>query len=975
MNQPFSERIYQVYPRSFHEARRNGGGAPWLGIGNLRGITEKIPYIKGLHMDAVWISPFFRTPNGKASDGGYAISNYREIDPVFGTEEDFKALLEAAHQSGPGERRLKVYIDFVPCHTSDEHVWFQASRDPNHPDHEKYKDYYVWHPGVKGDDGLMYPPNNWRNCFDNGSAWEWDDKRQAFYLRHFSRHQPALNLGLTKVQDAVLAEMEFWLKMGIDGMRLDALPFAAVHAASGEADPYLGKNNPETGPSWNQQYFQHSICQPGVVLFTRRIAELFEKYGATSLAEAIAGKNGGGDSVAEAGQYIREGGLTTAYTDLGIGTFWWYPSADTVKEMITGMMKHSPDGRFTMNMSNHDFRRVASRVTEGMPQELHPIIIRQIMMLGLSLPGGYCMYQGEELGLYDARIGEDIPWNRIQDGVDARTRDGSRTPMVWDPSLPNAGFSEAAEAELYLPIAPSHLPRSVATQEAENRSMLRFTRAALAEWDHNPALKHGSLRLLDTSPPLVAFVRETDDQAVLCFFNMSGQELYVRPSDILDKATLKKCGITKTDQEVKLYAHGFERFGVREVAKDIATATKPQGTPVPEAPRDIMSVFGADVLLWDHFGESSRIPGFETSYGAGKTVISPETYNDLSHALTAETSSMGGSTAITLWTLKEILGNDAHVAMMTVLPGHECGQELKHRMEQGGMHLITPPWPAAIPAEGASSHVIRRSDGSYSVLTTRGRVYDAMKEALNRHGDHDLIERSIAQSDVVILPGALTQRFGQTFTDIFLHYRWRYKKEMVLTLPVHADITGEDKAIFRGLIASANVVVGSDREFARLYNLADTRPIPEQDIQTIIKTVQAEFRRHVLEENNMPLRKEQVAFIKRGPLPALLITADHVIEVPVVAHAEGAGVNPVGDGTASNAGFIAGYLKGLEHEQSAKLAMEMATAKRCQTTPEAHLTNPRATLADIQERIPLEVFDTTLVRSAAPEAPRRAVSC
>lgn len=277
--------IYQVYPRTFYDSDGDGHG-------DLRGVTEKLPYIKSLHADHIWLSPFYDSPDGPKGDGGYAVNDYRSVGAKFGKMEDFEELVEEARKQDIG-----VIIDYVICHTSDEHEWFAASRDPSHPDHEQYKDFYVWHNGHVGGDGNRYAPNNWQSVF-GGSAWSWDDKRNAFYLHHFAVSQPHLNLNREEVQDAQLENMEFWLKKGVSGIRVDALSFANY-------DPSL-RDNPvmdgRDGGRWDGQFFKYSICQDSTVDLAARIRDLLDGYsqgGRTklSLGEVLAGRDGGGNSV------------------------------------------------------------------------------------------------------------------------------------------------------------------------------------------------------------------------------------------------------------------------------------------------------------------------------------------------------------------------------------------------------------------------------------------------------------------------------------------------------------------------------------------------------------------------------------------------------------------------------------------------------------------------------------------------------
>jgi len=464
--------IYEIYPATFCDSNNPNKDPKYSGHGDLKGIISKLDYIKSFNVDAIWISPIFLSPEGAAGDGGYAITKYDKIDPRFGSMEDFEHLLKAAH-----DKDLRVFTDFVPCHTANNHEWFEKSRNPKDPEFEKYKDYYVWHEGYKENgklvlrDGHPVPPNNWMSVFkkpgtDNESmpAWEWDNTRKMFYLHHFNTSQPSLNLNNENVQHDILKEMDFWLNKGVDGLRIDALPFANYHkdffADYDKPNEYFAKAVEEakkagkkingrdltandiriknnsgkwSGPDhqWDAQDFDCSMCQPQTIEFIGKVRKLMDSHHPPKigLGEVVTGPWGGGGSMEQAAKYLDpKTGLHTAYTQELVQFYDHYPPADVLRDVIKKNVGLSPDGGFCNNLGNHDFPRFATRMTKNAPYDKHETIIRQLMSLAVTLPGSLCLYQGEELGLTQA----DVPHDKRKDLVAKENRDGCRTPMPWN---------------------------------------------------------------------------------------------------------------------------------------------------------------------------------------------------------------------------------------------------------------------------------------------------------------------------------------------------------------------------------------------------------------------------------------------------------------------------------------------------------------------------------------------------------------
>ena len=495
-----SAAIYQVYPRSFFDS--NGDG-----IGDLPGIIDKLDYIASLEMDAVWISPFFQSP---MKDFGYDISDYRAIEPMFGTMDDFKRLLKEAHR-----RDLKILIDQVWNHTSDEHPWFIESRRSR--DNAK-ADWYVWE-DAKADGS---PPNNWRATF-GGSAWEWDETRQQYYLHSFLTAQPDLNWYNPEVKDAILDVARFWLDMGVDGFRLDVVNFF-LHDRQLRDNPMRPPEMKRpAGASSNDPFFAlwnlYNFNQPEIVELLKPIRKLMEAYpGTTTLAEISSAEN----PILTASEYVQGNDkLHMAYnSELMEDEPFSY---DRLREMIKKIERYFQDGVICWTAGTHDFPRLKSRWQKHQDSDrfTEEAFDHLLAALILALKGSCCIYQGDELGLTEAHI----PYEKMQDpfGLSGYPsilgRDGCRTPMPWQAYAHQAGFTTAQEP--WLPIPPEHLPLAINLQEKEPMSLLNKYRRLLRWRKQQPALQKGDLTLLDTPEPLLGFSRRCDEQYLICLFNLS----------------------------------------------------------------------------------------------------------------------------------------------------------------------------------------------------------------------------------------------------------------------------------------------------------------------------------------------------------------------------------------------------------------------------------------------------------------------
>lgn len=500
--------IYQIYPRSFRDA--NGDG-----VGDLAGATEKLDYIAKLGVDGVWLSPFFRSP---MKDYGYDVSDYVDVDPLFGTLADFDALIARAHALN-----LKVMIDLVYSHSSDQHAWFAESRSSRTNDKA---DWYVW-ADAKPDGS---PPNNWQAMF-GGCAWTWDSRRRQYYLHNFLPEQPDLNIHNPQVQHALLDATRFWLERGVDGFRLDVVNFYA-HDRTLRDNPPIHHERPPARPHQYQRHL-HDRTQPETLAFITRLRALLDEYGATSVGEIE-------DEEPLRVQRIYTDGadkLHTAYSFFLLRAREATPAL--FAEALAGWQ--GARGWPSWSLSNHDVIRFPTRLAEGDPQR-----VKQLLALLLCLRGTAFLYQGDELGLPHA----EVPFERLRDPEaiafwpNGIGRDGARTPMPWEKDANMAGFTAAPDA--WLPLDPRH--RALAPDTQEGDSILAFTRDMLALRKSSAALREGDADLLPAPPGVFALIRKHGDEPMLCAFNLEATPIKLAlPSAIKDVRIA--LGDVRTDAE------------------------------------------------------------------------------------------------------------------------------------------------------------------------------------------------------------------------------------------------------------------------------------------------------------------------------------------------------------------------------------------------------------------------------------------
>jgi alpha-glucosidase len=514
--------IYQIYPRSFQDT--NGDG-----IGDLPGITRRLPYIASLGADAIWISPFFTSP---MDDFGYDVADYRAVDPMFGTLADFDALVAEARRVG-----LRVMIDLVISHTSDRHAWFQESRSScSNP----RADWYVW--AEAKPDGT--PPNNWLSVF-GGPAWEWDTRRGQYYLHNFLATQPDLNFHEPDVQDAVLDVARFWLDRGVSGFRLDTVNFYFHDRElrdnppkpSGERSVSVSEVNP-----YARQVHLYDKDRPENLAFLERLRALMDRYPDVT-------------AVGELGTDNRIQEITAAYTAAGRRLHMAYSfdllqhglDAPHVRRCVEAMEAGIGTGWPSWALSNHDVVRVATRW--GMGDAVDQVAPLALAMLA-CLRGTPCIYQGEELGLDEF----DVPFEQLQDPYGKRFwpefkgRDGCRTPMPWAAGEAHSGFSDRVG---WLPVAEPHRSRAVDRQEQDPASALLRVRAFLHWRRTHPALAKGDIAMLPSPAEALLFTRRHEGETLLCAFNLSPEPL----------AMALPAGMAAT----ALQGHGFGGLIAREV--------------------------------------------------------------------------------------------------------------------------------------------------------------------------------------------------------------------------------------------------------------------------------------------------------------------------------------------------------------------------------------------------------------------------
>lgn len=493
--------IYEVYMRSYMDA--NGDG-----IGDLAGLTSKLDYIKSLNVDAIWLTPFYPSP---MKDFGYDVSDYRGVDARFGTMDDFDALVAGIHQRG-----MKLITDHVWSHSSDQHPWFIASADPDHPEHETYRDWYVWY---EGDPGTL--PNNWHSMFA-GPAWTWVEKRGAWYLHNFLREQPDLNWHNRYVREAIFDIARFWLDKGVDGFRLDVCNFYTHDPQFRDNPARPAEEDLAVSLSDTQEFAHyrcvHNINQPENLDYLEELDKVFDDYPEAMTLGEVAGIEGGLKGAAE---YVMPGRrLDTIYS--GFLLYPSYPDAAAVARLLKDAQDELSGKQICWVLGTHDFERVATRWQVDDAHQ-HDMVIQAMAFL-LAMPGIACVYQGDELGLPQGAIKFDDM--RDPQGINfknvAMSRDGCRIPFPWTASGPSHGFNDTGES--WLPMQPAYAGMAADAQEKDDHSVLAETRRLTALRRSIPAWRYGVLADVAEQDGVVSFTRLGGDAAVRFVFNFSGAD-------------------------------------------------------------------------------------------------------------------------------------------------------------------------------------------------------------------------------------------------------------------------------------------------------------------------------------------------------------------------------------------------------------------------------------------------------------------
>jgi len=486
--------IYQIYPRSFQDDNADG-------VGDLRGITRRLDHVASLGVDAIWLSPIFTSP---MADMGYDVSDYCDIDPSFGTLADFDALVARAHELG-----LKVILDQVYSHSSDQHPHFRESRSSR--DNPK-ADWYVW--ADCKPDGT--PPNNWQAIF-GGSAWEWDALRRQYYFHNFLHEQPDLNLHNPEVQDWIISVLRFWLDRGVDGFRLDAINHIC-HDRDLRDNPVDIRH--KSGPdikTYDMQYPIHSKNQPEALVVMEKLRAVLDEYDNRAFIGEIGEAHHPADVLI---QYTSGKRLHMAYnTALMMPEFAPAQFTHEISAII-----HDPRGGWPCwAFSNHDVKRHVTRW--GAQAVSEDAFARLTAALLLCLPGAACIYQGEELGLPQAQLDhhELVDPEGLAFWPENPGRDGARTPMPWTSAGSHGGFSNAPET--WLPIKPPHLARACNLQEQDSGAVLHFYRQMIALRHASSALNGVETAFLDM-PEGVFGMRRGDD--LMCIFNFGQQQVTIK---------------------------------------------------------------------------------------------------------------------------------------------------------------------------------------------------------------------------------------------------------------------------------------------------------------------------------------------------------------------------------------------------------------------------------------------------------------
>jgi len=497
--------VYQLYPRSFQDS--NGDG-----VGDLRGIIQRLDYLKSIGVGTVWLNPIYASPN---DDNGYDISDYRQIMPEFGTMADFDALLKGMHQRG-----IKLVMDLVVNHSSDEHAWFKAARSSRT---SPYRDYYYWWPAEKGT-----PPARYSTFDVKKNAWQYDAATKSYYLHYFSKKQPDLNWNNPKLRQEVHGIMRYWLDKGIDGFRMDAFQFVAKDPTF---PPMPGLTEENFANAYNHGPHLHDYLK-------EMNREVLSKYNVMSVAE------GAGRNPTEAMLFVdparKELDMTYHFEGVGVGS-----GADTYKLTDLKRVFTKWDSAFAqkgwqaIDLGNHDQPRMVSKFGDDRPAFRAPSakLLNTFLLTMRGTP--YC-YNGDELGMTNSKFSGIADYRDVaarnayallqqQHGNEAGffhslarfSRDNSRTPFQWNATA-NAGFTTGTP---WIKVNPNYVTVNEAAQNQDSVSVLNHFRQAIRVRKQHPVLVYGQYQLLDrANPHIYAYTRTQGTEKVLVVLNFSSEK-------------------------------------------------------------------------------------------------------------------------------------------------------------------------------------------------------------------------------------------------------------------------------------------------------------------------------------------------------------------------------------------------------------------------------------------------------------------
>ena len=483
--------IYQIYPRSFYDS--NGDGT-----GDIRGIIQKLDYLRYLGIHGIWISPIYKSP---MRDFGYDISDYRCIDPVFGTMGDFKDLIDEAHA-----RDIHIVMDLVLNHTSSEHKWFVESRSSR--DNPK-RDWYIWKDGIKGK-----WPNNWMSAF-GGHAWEWDDKTEQYYLHLFLREQPDLNWRNEEMKKVFFEDIRFWLDLGVDGFRLDVINFILKDPGYRDNPYFLHAAFPRRH---DMQDHRNDRNQPGIHNILRDLRSLTDQYKDSMLVGEVY-PNEGVHEPEKAAAYLGCG-TDELHLAFNFSTIFTGFKADDFKVLLRQWYKSiPPEGWPCHVLSNHDQARVVSRLCHGRHRMEKMKVLAALLVTQRGTP---FIYYGEEIGMSNGKV----PRDRLADPVGIKYwplhpgRDRERTPMQWS-GEEYAGFSTS---EPWLPVNDDFADYNVEKQDKDPGSLLSFYRDLIKLRKEFPALNRGAWEEMESNKNVLAYYRMYQNKVILVVLNFSGKK-------------------------------------------------------------------------------------------------------------------------------------------------------------------------------------------------------------------------------------------------------------------------------------------------------------------------------------------------------------------------------------------------------------------------------------------------------------------